>query len=290
VHLTHLLDILYLNGLDVRKDYLSVSTLYSSSIPSSSNMQLRLSKALLGLLAFSPLFRPAQAHPYTGTNSISTGEPVSIQAASDHQHISLVATAALPPTKRVVPVPFQMVHPQKSLELTWSGVVKEPANSGWTRATIQEYAAEGWQQTQAATTRQVTLVSALWIPGRGVYLGSIPHALAMADKEHVEFAFETIASNSAPILWDEIGCRTRKTIGTTIWHAEDMSMMTYERMEKPKGRYPTGAYMTTFGQYSKNDQASWKAPCGLTATQNLNPNTAIVPACAGVLQNLGISH
>jgi hypothetical protein len=253
-------------------------------------MQLRLAKALLGLLAFSPLFRPAQAYPYTGTDSAPAGEPTSIEAVSDYQHVSLVDTAALPPTKRAVPVPFQMVHPEKSLELTWSGVVKEPANSGWTRATIQAYAEEGWQQTQATTPRQVTLVSALWIPGRGVYLGSIPHALAMADKEHVEIAFETIASNTAPLLWNEIGCRTRRADTISIWHAEDMSMMTYERAEKPRGRYPTGAYMTTFGQYSRNDRASRKAPCGLSATQHLNPNTAIIPACAGVLQNLGISH
>nr|GFC89498.1 hypothetical protein [Tanacetum cinerariifolium] len=81
-----------------------------------------------------------------------------------------------------------MVHPGPGLEITWSGMVKEPPNSGWTRATIQAYAREGWEQTQATAPRQITLVSALWIPRRGVYLGSIPHAVASADKEHIEIA------------------------------------------------------------------------------------------------------
>jgi hypothetical protein len=183
-----------------------------------------------------------------------------------------------------------MVHPQRSLELTWSAVVKEPANSGWTKATIKAYAEEGWRQTQATSPRQITLVSALWIPGTGVYLESIPHALARADKEHVEIAFETIASNSAPLLWDQIGCRTRRVDTVTMFHAEDMAMMTYEVAEKPRNRYPTGAYMATFGQYNGNDRAGLKPPCGLTAAQGLRQNTDIVPTCALVLQNLSISH
>jgi hypothetical protein len=245
-------------------------------------MRLHIFNAISGLLAIGLFSGLTQAHPYTSSDVAITIPPASIQANTS-DYVSGIDTATTVRAKRTKP-PLQFSLQRGGLESTWAGVVKEPLNSGWTKTTIKEYAYEGWQQTQNECSG-VTIVAALWIRGKGVYLGSIPHAYSAVDKEHVETAFETALSSQAPLLDSKIGCRDVADKTVARYHAEDMAMLTYERTEKPSGSYPKRGYMAVYGQYPGGGRAAFLSPCGTYDADYAKIN----PSCATVLSGFEIS-
>ncbi|KAF2175415.1 hypothetical protein K469DRAFT_683960 [Zopfia rhizophila CBS 207.26] len=161
---------------------------------------------------------------------------------------------------------------------TWDGHIQEPSNSGWTKATIQGFAYQGYLQVMAEAPNAVTMVSALWIPGQGVWLGTIVHD---AGKQ----VFPQQAPTMAPLLWGQI--KDRVITGTTSskYHAEDMACFAYERylVNKigPNQNYPQGAYITSFGRYNTNNAASLKPACSSSSHQ-INPPCTVTMFAMGI--------
>jgi hypothetical protein len=168
---------------------------------------------------------------------------------------------------------------------TWFGFVKEPANSQWTRTTIKEFALEGWRQASASGEK--TLVSALWVVGDGVWLGSIPHGRDRNTGNGGQRGFGVALSASGqPRLFAAIGHRILVHDGTTLWHAEDVAMLEYEnarRDVRPADRYPRLTYITTYGQRFTESRPQFEPPCSGTSAK-------INPTCNTALRQLGVQY
>jgi hypothetical protein len=248
-------------------------------------MQFSIRNAIFGLLAFGLLSGPTQALPHTSSDAAISLPSASLQATTPSNDTSSGDATTTGVAKRTKPPLVFSLQP--GLEWTWAGVIKEPQGAGWTTNTAKEYAYEAWQQTQQERSH-VTMVAALWVRGKGIYLGSIPHAYNPDEKEDVETTFEAICSNTAPLLYDKIGCR-EVAPRAARYHAEDMAMMTYERTEKPSGSYPQQSprsYMAVYGQYPGGSRPAFVKPCGA-----LDPkNAKIQPSCAEVLDDFIISY
>ena len=124
-----------------------------------------------------------------------------------------------------IPTPLLSLKP--AWGNTWFGYVAEPANSGWTTATIVEMAAKAWhartQHSQAVN--KVLMIAALWVPREGVWLGSVVQGPGNAE-------FRRKAPILAPRLWKEV--KDRKFTGSSLsshpamYHAEDAAMFWHE--------------------------------------------------------------
>jgi hypothetical protein len=137
----------------------------------------------------------------------------------------------------------------------------------------------------------VVLVAALFVPGRGIYFGTIPRD-AGVDK------FKTECEAQAKHLWQVIG--GKKIIDTnksqTLWHAEDAAMFWATRQAQIQGSFPGNAKLLNYGRINNNGQAVQIPSCDTqTAKDKLNRlanfpgNTG--PDCAGnVLEmNVGLA-
>lgn len=76
---------------------------------------------------------------------------------------------------------------------------------------------------------------------------------------------------------------------TNKYHAEDSAYYIYEASTngyfKVGGvRYPAGAKMSIYGQYSSDDNVGWKAPCG--GITGVNAYSTIDPTCSQVMSGL----
>jgi hypothetical protein len=166
-------------------------------------------------------------------------------------------------------------------ESTYVDEVGEPPNSGWTRADIRAVAKAGYEQVVAATGQPNTIVAALYIPGRGVYLGSIPH-------NGGQTAFAQNAPAAAPRLWRQIALRefTEDATGNeSKYHAEDMAMYWFEDRQQPQvftGSYPPFSYMAVYGKKPTDDRAKPQDPCS-------GPYRRINPDCLATLRVLDIA-
>ncbi|KAF2818933.1 hypothetical protein CC86DRAFT_388621 [Ophiobolus disseminans] len=239
-------------------------------------MHFSLAKACITLLAFGQALGIARAYP---------GQPSTILDQNLLRHNNQLSAG----TDDEIPVERRAVVPAlnwgQTLGTTWSGSVKEPANSGWTEDTIDEYAVSAWKQTQSGSNPLPILVAALWVPRVGVYLGTVPHGTPSGSSMSTQVQMDSRIRTQAPLLWRQVKDRAYKD--TSKWHAEDMAMLEYEKEEKPTGTTYPSSYMITYGQYSKNDKAGPKPPC-----QGVNRDTGkgINPSCSTVLQNLGITN
>ncbi|KAI8930527.1 hypothetical protein NX059_012127 [Plenodomus lindquistii] len=171
-------------------------------------MQLSVVKALLGLLAFRQVLGTAYAYPNQGhalADDVVLLQESQLDEGTDEETWF---------EKRATDPP--LTNWGQGPGTTWSGFVKQPANSQWTTDTIDEYAVNAWRQTSPPA-----LVAALWVPGVGVYLGSIPHGTEPTGIT-VQAAFDGRLRTQAPVLWGQVKDRTYQ--GTSKWHAEDMAM------------------------------------------------------------------
>lgn len=119
------------------------------------------------------------------------------------------------------------------------------------------------------------LMAALYVPGVGVFLCSIPQPAA---KKYIT----ANAPVDVPALWGEIKGRTPS--GSA--HAEDGSAFRYEKSLKKKlaagAKYPAGSIIRVWGSF-KGGKAKQQSLCS-TGTSKIDP------ACDPVFVNLGVGH
>jgi len=240
-------------------------------------MYLPISKAVLRLLAASQFIYASLGHPYTVANPTSLLLPG--QETQDSSASYADSSGPEPHMQRpraVRPLDMQKLEGWGD---TWVGFVPEPQEQPtWNKQTINDYAQEGHEQVmQRSDGIPVTIVSALWIRGKGVWVASIPH-------DNGQTLFPSQCPIHAPRLWEVIRLRTNTGTGST-WHAEDMAMFAYEsNREHPlllNLPYPDGAYMATYGRRYTLDPIGFKGPCS-------GPRTRLTPNCREVLNTLDI--
>ncbi|KAF2828287.1 hypothetical protein CC86DRAFT_405290 [Ophiobolus disseminans] len=183
-------------------------------------MHFSLAKACIALLAFGQALGVARAYPSQTSTTLD-------QNFSHHDNQSSKGNDEETPIERRALEPKLTSWGQGSIAATWTGSLKEPAKSGWTENTIDEYAANAWKQTQYGSDPAPILVAALWVPGVGLYLGSIPHGDYPGSTMTAQARMDSLIRAEAPLLWQQVQHRTSK--GTPKWHAEDTAMLMYER-------------------------------------------------------------
>ncbi|KAF2820795.1 hypothetical protein CC86DRAFT_427631 [Ophiobolus disseminans] len=238
-------------------------------------MHFSLAKACITLLAFGQALSIARAYPGQPSTILDLNLPRHDNQLSERNDDEIAVER-----RAVVPA---LTNWGQELGTTWSGFLKEPANSEWTEDTIDEYAVSAWKQTQSGSNPLPILVAALWVPRVGVYLGTVPHGTPSGSSMSAQVQMDSRIRTQAPLLWRQTEHRTYKD--TSKWHAEDMAMFVYEREEKPTGtKYPT-SYMVVYGQYEQGDKVGPKPPC-----RGVNQaGKGIDPACRDVLKELGVT-
>jgi hypothetical protein len=241
-----------------------------------------ITKAFVSLLAFSQTLNIAQAYP-----GQDPARPTYTESAIDNGPGGVNKEVALVAKREVTISDFsKWGQGRDELGTTWSGYVKEPKNSGWNTDSIDAYTVRAYDASQCGPNPLPVLVAALWVPGVGVYLGSIPHGkMRNSGDMSAQVGFDGMLRGQAPILWEQV--RDRTAVNTSKYHAEDMAMYMYEKLEKPRGPgYPPNSYMIVYGQYDKNDKVGPKPPC----TGPTSPGSdGINPSCKTTLRNLGIT-
>ncbi|KAF2675686.1 hypothetical protein K458DRAFT_471206 [Lentithecium fluviatile CBS 122367] len=250
------------------------------------NMRLSISNMLTGVLAMGQLTCALAVHPQSPSNH-TTGAPLRCTYEDDSCTQYGVERRMNPAN---TPRPLRMESPN-GWGTTWTGYVKEPPLPipAWTRNTIRAYAKEGYEMIMASgNANEVTIVSAVWSPGRGVWLGSIPHGAGAAQ-------FPPTCRDNAPRLWRELEHRT--PIDTpageapTLWHAEDMALLEYERTPRhvvvggqpSRGNYPVGMFIASYGRRFRNEGPKVQPPCS-------GREARITPNCFEVLRTLDVHH
>jgi hypothetical protein len=238
-------------------------------------------QALLGLLALNQTLCTAlkYQHPSKPEPHVAVVQNISLETTTDKYNTSH-QDSHTPLAKRAPPPP-QMNNLGGAWGSTYVDATIEPPNSGWTRSDIARLAKAGYEQVRVATGQANTMVAALYVPGTGVYLGSIPH-------DGGQDAFAQNAPSNAPRLWSLI--KTRKfsedaTGNESKYHAEDMAMFWYEDRQQPQviqGDYPEFSYISVYGKKPNNDKAEFQDPCS-------GPRARIRPDCLRVLRDLDIA-
>ena len=175
---------------------------------------------------------------------------------------------------KVVKRTFQMGR-YPNLGDTWHSF--EPEQAGWTPDTIKGFARYAYANMVAQGASPWTVVSALWIPGKGCYIGSLP-------KEQVKFA--SMAPIIAPTLWEQIKNRRVTVPGAfATYHAEDMACFNYERWVgrnvNPHGQYPANSRIYSYGLTRDMTRAGPIGACK-------EPNTGIRPSCEDTMHYLNV--
>ncbi|KAL9626388.1 MAG: hypothetical protein Q9204_007346 [Flavoplaca sp. TL-2023a] len=135
----------------------------------------------------------------------------------------------------------------------------------------------------------VNMVSAMYIPGTGVIIGSKPHGDSEMDDDTVAASLATIARAQVNTYWHTVKHRAP---GIDSWHSEDVAMLHgaryYASQMKMGGSefayFPPGSKIATYGRYGAQDsQPSLKRPCGYDG------DTALIdPSCYNVMVSLGV--
>jgi hypothetical protein len=229
-------------------------------------------QAFLGFLALHQTLCAALQIPPPYESATAVVQTVSLDT---------VLAKSAPPAKRAPPAAPQMSNLGGDWGSTYVDQQTQPPGSTWARSDIRQLAKAGYEQVVAATGQANNMVAALFVPERGVYLGSIPHDGGQA-------AFAQDAPNHAPGLWGRIEGReyTRDATGNeSKYHAEDMAMFWYEDRQQPqviRGRYPEFSYMVVYGKKPNDRRADYQDPCG-------GPYARIRPNCMAVLRDLNVA-
>jgi hypothetical protein len=229
-------------------------------------MRLSVSKLFVGLVAIGQLACALTIYPRALSN-LTTEAPLLCQGESplcDHHAAG----------KRMNNDAFSMSKPD-GWGNTWVAYIQEPsdANPPWTTGTIRGFARDGYHQIESM--QPITIVTALWFPGIGVWIGTIPH-------DSRTYQFRENCPVKAPRLWTILSGRTLTGQSTTLWHAEDMAMFEYEKSRPASNKgYPEGGYMASYGRRFNSESARPQPPC---SGQEAN----ITPSCLDVLRRLDI--
>lgn len=136
-------------------------------------------------------------------------------------------------------------------------------------------AKDAYNDVKGKRTSDLFIVAALFIPGQGVFLGTVPHGVGV-DK------VKEFGPAKAPELWKEIGHRTSRT--STLYHAEDMAMLHAIESGGQDGnkKFPAGSKMATWGKLSGMPNDKKIAACGAS------PN--IDPSCRSTLKKMEVAE
>ena len=164
---------------------------------------------------------------------------------------------------------------------TWFGSILFENEEEWTADTIKDFAARGYRDIIAKGGDTTTVVSALWIPGKGCYLGSIPKGPGVE-------LFAQRVENEAPRLYHHIRNRVVDYVDYAKYHAEDMACYeserliakgTYENEGVPKYQYPAGSLIYSHGFTPKMSSEGPMPPC-------FPGKSKIRPSCQTVMHKL----
>lgn len=170
---------------------------------------------------------------------------------------------------------------------TFFGFYKENPNRGISRGTVRNMTRQKYQELLTVTDK-VLLVAALYIPGDGIYFGTIAHGAGQQK-------FKDTAEQNAPILWSNIKLCKAVTKNVkendpppSLYHAEDVAMYNYESNNPALARYPEFSFIVAYGRkfLRKNGNTvmpQYWDPCEA-------PDAKITPNCKSVLNQLGINH
>jgi hypothetical protein len=120
---------------------------------------------------------------------------------------------------------------------------------------LQDYAEEAYKEVRAQNAHVRILVSAIHVPGEGVFLGTLPDATGQAKflKGIDEY----------PKLKELFAERKLLKPSASLVHAEDAAMYwAYsEKASKSTDQFPDGSAIVTYGQYYSNGDAAKRSPC-----------------------------
>jgi hypothetical protein len=172
---------------------------------------------------------------------------------------------------------------------TFFGSYKENPRRRISKTTVRNMAKQKYQEVMTLTN-DVTIVAALYIPGDGIYFGTIAHGAG-------EAKFASSAASKAPKLWSKIGHRkpvketNKGETPPSLYHAEDVAMYNYESKNlrvTASQRYPFGSFIAAYGR-KRNLKSGVLTVPGL-----LDPCTdddsRVTPSCMTTLNNLLVAY
>lgn len=170
---------------------------------------------------------------------------------------------------------------------TFFGFYKENPNRRISKATVRNMAKQKYQEV-TALTNDVTIVAALYIPGDGIYFGTIAHGAG-------EAKFASTAVSKAPKLWSKMGNRkpakeTKKgETPPSLYHAEDVAMYNYESKNLrvvASLRYPFGSFIAAYGRKRNLKNGALTAPGFVDPCSD--DDSRVTPTCMSTLNSLSV--
>jgi hypothetical protein len=151
---------------------------------------------------------------------------------------------------------------------TYLGFRNEPS-SEMSDKILVNFAKVAYQEVLAERKASDFIVAALFVPNKGVYLGTVPHGKGV-DR------VETFAPKNAKRLWEVLGDRNSK------FHAEDTAMLHAIENKAHNGdsKFPAGSSMATWGKFKNKPKDEQVAACGAIPV--------IDPSCQTTLRVMGV--
>lgn len=171
---------------------------------------------------------------------------------------------------------------------TFFGFYRENPNRRISKATVRNMARQRYQEVMTLTN-DVTIVAALYIPGDGIYFGTIAHGAG-------EAKFASTAASKAPRLWSKIGNRepvkeTKKgETPPSLYHAEDVAMYNYESKNlrvTASQRYPFGSFIAAYGRKRNLKNGVLTAPGPVDPCSE--DDSRVKPTCMSTLNSLTVA-
>ncbi|KAJ4347686.1 hypothetical protein N0V95_005184 [Ascochyta clinopodiicola] len=140
---------------------------------------------------------------------------------------------------------------------------KFDVGSTMSSTTLLNIAKDAYNDVKGKRTSDLFIVAALFVPGQGVFLGTVPHGVGVDN-------VKKFGPTKAPELWKVLGGRTSTT--STLYHAEDMAMLHAIESGGQDGntKFPAGSKMATWGKLTGMPKDNKIAACG--ARPNIDPS------------------
>ncbi|KAH7116260.1 hypothetical protein B0J11DRAFT_510597 [Dendryphion nanum] len=252
----------------------SITPSVNASAKSSAKSTTRSSatRAVGSSLSSNPTTR-ASSSPATRASSSPTTRAGSAASSSTRK----LATSTSTSTPTSAPANIDMTK-KKGWGETFVGFKKQEASDKWTEAKIKEFAAAGHGGVLKKNSTIITVVAAMWVPGKGAWLGSTPYEQGI---------FQDQVGNFAPLLAKSIEKRNVTDKNSNYAHAEDMALYQWELLEfsskeqKSPTAYPSGIFVTAYGQLEKGGKAQAQKLCGGTKSK-------VKPTCEDTFKQLKI--
>jgi hypothetical protein len=153
---------------------------------------------------------------------------------------------------------------------TYLGFRNEPI-SEMSDKILVNFAKAAYQEVLAERKASDFIVAALFVPNKGVYLGTVPHGKGV-------YWVETFAPENAKRLWEVLGDRNHK------YHAEDTAMLHAIENKAHDGdsKFPAGSAMATWGKFKNKPKDEQVAACGAIPV--------VDPSCQTTLRVMGVKQ